>query len=182
MKLFCPICKEICVSKIDLLNHGDVVHKLSSKEQRKTFWGNRLEILAMDDEGQEIVAKEEEEIQILAMDNEEQEIQIVAIPPGPPITNTGEKLNKCNKCDYTSSQTSHLRSHLKTHSGEKSNKCNQCDYASSQAGSLRTHLKTHSGEKSNKCNQCDYASSWAGHLGSHLKMHNRGKAKQMQTV
>ena len=77
MKLFCPICKEICVSKIDLLNHGDVVHKLSSKEQRKTFWGNRLEILAMDDEGQEIVAKEEEEIQILAMDNEEQEIQRV---------------------------------------------------------------------------------------------------------
>ena len=29
---------------------------------------------------------------------------------------------------------------------EKSNKCNQCDYASSQARKLRTHLKTHSGE------------------------------------
>ena len=40
----------------------------------------------------------------------------------------------------------------------KSNKCNQCDYASSQAGGLRRHLKRHSGEKSNKCNQCDYAS------------------------
>ena len=37
----------------------------------------------------------------------------------------------------------------------KSNKCNQCDYASSQAGDLRTHLKTHSGEKSNKFNQCN---------------------------
>ena len=34
------------------------------------------------------------------------------------------------------------------HIGEKSNKCNQCDYASSQAGNLRAHLKTHSGEKS----------------------------------
>jgi uncharacterized Zn-finger protein len=42
---------------------------------------------------------------------------------------------------------------LKTHSGEKSNKCNQCDYASSQAGVLRRHLKTHSGEKPNKCNK-----------------------------
>ena len=41
----------------------------------------------------------------------------------------------------------------------ESNKCNQCDYASSQAGNLRIHLKTHSGEKSNICNQCDYASS-----------------------
>ena len=30
--------------------------------------------------------------------------------------------------------------------GEKLNKCNQCDFASSRAGNLRTHLKTHSGE------------------------------------
>ena len=149
MKLFCPICKEICVSKIDLLNHGDVVHKLSSKEQRKTFWGNRLEILAMDDEGQEIVAKEEEEIQILAMDNEEQEIQIVAIPPGPPITNTGEKLNKCNKCDYASSQTSHLRSHLKTHSGEKSN--NPLSLSSSMCDDILSQLKF---MEERQCNQC----------------------------
>ena len=35
--------------------------------------------------------------------------------------------------------------------GEKSNKCNQCDYASSQASNLRRHLKMHSGEKSSKC-------------------------------
>ena len=33
------------------------------------------------------------------------------------------------------------------HSGEKSNKCNQCDYSSSRAGHLRRHLKMHSGEK-----------------------------------
>ena len=59
----------------------------------------------------------------------------------------------------------------------KSNKCNQCDYASSQAGNLRQHLKTHSGEKSNKCNQCDYASSEAGHLKRHLKTHSGGSKK-----
>ena len=34
--------------------------------------------------------------------------------------------------------------------GEKSNKCNQCDYASSQASNLGRHLTTHSGEKTNK--------------------------------
>ena len=39
-------------------------------------------------------------------------------------------------------------------SGE--NKCNQCDYASSRTRNLRTHLKTHSEEKSNKCNQCNF--------------------------
>ena len=42
---------------------------------------------------------------------------------------------------------------------KKSHECNQCDYASSHTGHLRTHLKTHNGEKSNKCNQCDFASS-----------------------
>ena len=38
-----------------------------------------------------------------------------------------------------------------TQHGEKQNRCNQCDYASSQASNLRTHFKTHNGEKSNKC-------------------------------
>ena len=65
-------------------------------------------------------------------------------------TKKGEKLNKCNHCDFSSSWAANLRTHLKTHSGEKPPKCNQCDYASSQSGDLRTHLKTHNGEKSNK--------------------------------
>ena len=66
-------------------------------------------------------------------------------------TNKAMRSNKCNQCDFVSSQAGPLRTHLKTH-GEKQNKCNQCDYASSQASNLRTHSKTHSGEKSNNCN------------------------------
>ena len=64
-------------------------------------------------------------------------------------THTGEKPNKCNQCDYASSQAGKLRRHLKMHGGEKSHKCNPFDDASSQAGDLRRHLKTQSGEKSN---------------------------------
>ena len=60
-----------------------------------------------------------------------------------------------------------MRTHLKTQSGEKLNKCNQCDYASSRADVLRTLLKAHNGEKSNKCNQCDFAPSLRTRLKTH---------------
>ena len=82
-----------------------------------------------------------------------------------------EKFNKCNQCDYASSQAGHLRRHLKTHSGEKSHKCIECDYKSSRADNLRTHLKTHSGDKPNRCSQCDYASSRADKLRKHKQNH-----------
>ena len=62
-------------------------------------------------------------------------------------TQSGEKVYKCNQCDFASVGADNLRKHLKTPSGEKLFKCNQCDFASVQAGNLRTHLKTHSGEK-----------------------------------
>ena len=87
-------------------------------------------------------------------------------------TQRGEKSNKCNQCEYTSSHASHLRRHLKMHSGEKSNKCNKCEFASSHTGHLKTHLKTQTGEKSNKCNQSDFSSSKAVNLRTHLKTHS----------
>ena len=65
------------------------------------------------------------------------------------ILHRNEKSDKCNHCDYTSSNANILKTHLKTHSGEKANKCNQCNYASSQAGNMKTHLTTQCGEKSN---------------------------------
>ena len=88
------------------------------------------------------------------------------------------KSNKCNQCDYASSQAGNLRTHLKKHSGRKPIKCNQCDFVSSHASSLKMHLKTHSGEKSNKCSQCDYASSRADVLRQHLKTHTGEEKSQ----
>ena len=58
-------------------------------------------------------------------------------------TQSGEKVYKCNQCDFASVGADNLRKHLKTPSGEKLFKCNQCNSASGQPGNLRTHLKTH---------------------------------------
>ena len=71
---------------------------------------------------------------------------------------------------------------LKTHSGEKPNKCNQCDYASSQSCSLKQHTKIPSGETPHKCYQRDFASSYAAILKIHMKKIQWGKIKQMQSM
>ena len=65
-----------------------------------------------------------------------------------------DKVNKCNQCDYASTQAVTLKAHLKTHSGEGLISCNQCNYVSTRASDLRRHLKIHNGENSNKWNQC----------------------------
>merc|ERR1712243_196504 len=84
---------------------------------------------------------------------------------------------KKTKKQLAMDSTGNFSRNLKTHSGEKSNKCNQCDYASSQAGHLETHLEMHSGEKSNKRSQCDFSCSQAFNLRRYLKTHSGEKPK-----
>ena len=103
-----------------------------------------------------------------------------------PFENTQWKnSNKCNQCDYDSSEAGNLRTHLKTHTGDTGPIClgpvlylPKIDHAFSETGNLRTDLKTHTGDKSNKCNQCEYASSQAGHLRNHLKIHSGEKSNK----
>ena len=96
----------------------------------------------------------------------------LCILSGRPFEETFEKsqcrkVKQCNQCDYGSSRSCDLKTHLKTHSGEKPTKCNQCDYAFNQAGNLETHFKMHNGEKSDKCNLCASSRSW--HLKNTLE-------------
>ena len=64
--------------------------------------------------------------------------------------NTTWELNKWNNiCSLILKDENVKIQNKTTENVIKSNKCNQCDYASSQTADLRKHLKTHSGEKSN---------------------------------
>ena len=53
--------------------------------------------------------------------------------------------NNVDKEDSQNETENDQEKNLKSHSAEKLHKCNQCDYASSDSSNLRTHLKTHSG-------------------------------------
>ena len=50
------------------------------------------------------------------------------------------KTTQMKQCNYASYVQSIMKIHLISHHGEKLNKCNQCDYASIQASNLRKHL------------------------------------------
>ena len=55
-------------------------------------------------------------------------------------------IHKCNQCNFSANDASHLRRHIMKHTGEKPHKCNQCDYISIQSSVLKSHKRTHSGE------------------------------------
>ena len=57
---------------------------------------------------------------------------------------------ECSLCGKSFTQNGGLQEHKKVHTWEKSNKCNQCDFASSQAGNLRRH-SVEKAYKCNQC-------------------------------
>ena len=63
------------------------------------------------------------------------------------------KSHKCSEC-YAFSQADVVRSHVIAQSGEKSQKCNKCEYLVSNANTLKVHMKIHPGEKDFECNIC----------------------------
>ena len=85
---------------------------------------------------------------------------------------TGEKLFKCECCDYTTRWSGDMKNHERIHTGEKPYKCHICDYSARRSGQLKKHVAIHFDEKPYKCDICDYSTSRAEYLKTHKMKHS----------
>ena len=87
------------------------------------------------------------------------------------ITQSGEKSQKCNKCDYLVSHSNTLKVHMKITMERKTS-----NITFFRAGCMKKYtakrnsfmVKSHKGsQKSYKCSQCEFATSEATNLIAH---------------
>ena len=71
------------------------------------------------------------------------------------LFHSGERPNKCDKCNKSFVEASKLKKHILTHSDKMPHKCDECNKTFIEARKLKVHILTHSSEKPHKCVKCN---------------------------
>ena len=90
------------------------------------------------------------------------------------LMNDEKKVFRCQKCDYYTPQSRHLKRHVEIkHEGVKY-PCDQCNYQASLPKLLHDHVRNkHEGIKF-PCLQCDYLATRSDNLQMHIKSKHDG--------
>ena len=120
--------------------------------------------------------------------------------------NTGEKPDKCDKCENNSKDEVALEEHILLHNGEKYVECTECEYKCKNVDILNSHLKSHNiyvcytcefkgktqqalaahikvhKQKSFKCSNCDYVCTTLAKMNAHKKDHSTGEVSHIEIV
>ena len=87
-------------------------------------------------------------------------------------THSGEKLFRCEQCNYSCTQAGDLKRHKLKHTGENPFACKQCSYSCSRSNGLKLHMLSHTGEKPFACKQCNFSCKLSNRLKKHIRKHN----------